>query len=526
MLKAVSLSVSFAAEPLFAGVDLTLGPGDRVGLVGPNGAGKSTLLRVLTGHLTPDTGHVTLSPGTTVGYFAQQVPDPEQTVGDYLAGGLGEVHRVAARMHDLERQLATAGPRLLDEYGRVQERWTDLRGWEATNRLAEVRQRLDVAHLTDDTPLWRVSGGEQARLTLARVLLSTPETGEQILILDEPTNHLDADGIDWLGRWLAGFPGGLLVVSHDRAFLDRTVTRVVELDGIHTEPQRYEGGYTAYRAERTRRWQALLLDYEAQQKDLRRWEDDIARTRQHALGVETTVRKGLGTDQLRRYAKKVAKKAKARERRLRRQMESARWIAQPQTRPPLTLAFPQVEATALSARGISVRTLLHDVDLDVRGAERVRITGPNGSGKTTLLRVLAGQLTPDAGEVTGGPVSLLPQTHDTLRTRVTVLEHFRAHVPVYADEAEALLDAHLFGPETWDAPLATLSAGELRRLLLAIMVNSTSRVLLLDEPTNYLDFDALDVVEEALRAYHGTLIVVTHDAYFARAIGLDREVSL
>ncbi|WP_445343979.1 ATP-binding cassette domain-containing protein [Catenuloplanes niger] len=207
-------------------------------------------------------------------------------------------------------------------------------------------------------------------------------------------------------------------------------------------------------------------------------------------------------------------------------MESARWIAQPQTRPPLTLAFPQVEATALSARGISVRTLLHDVDLDVRGAERVRITGPNGSGKTTLLRVLAGQLTPDAGEVTGGPVSLLPQTHDTLRTRVTVLEHFRAHVPVYADEAEALLDAHLFGPETWDAPLATLSAGELRRLLLAIMVNSTSRVLLLDEPTNYLDFDALDVVEEALRAYHGTLIVVTHDAYFARAIGLDREVSL
>ncbi|MDR7275949.1 ABC-F family ATP-binding cassette domain-containing protein [Catenuloplanes atrovinosus] len=528
MLKAVSLSVSFAAEPLFSGVDLTLGPGDRVGLVGPNGAGKSTLLKVLTGRLTPDAGHVTLAPGTTIGYFAQQVPDPDQTVGDYLAGGLGEIHRVASRMRDLERRLATSGapPRLLDEYGRVQERWTDLRGWEAGNRLDEVRQRLDVAHLDDHTPLWRISGGEQARLTLARVLLSTPETGERILILDEPTNHLDADGIDWLGRWLAGFAGALLVVSHDRAFLDRTVTRIVELDGIHQEPQRYEEGYTAYREEKTRRWQALLLDYEAQQKDLRRWADDIARTRQHALGVETTMRRGLGTDQLRRYAKKVAKKAKVRERRLRRQMEAAHWIAEPQTRPPLTLAFPAAEPAALSARGLTVRTLFTDLDLEVSSGERVRLTGRNGSGKTTLLRVLAGQLTPDAGEVTGAPASLLPQTHDELRTKATVLEHFRAHVPVYADDAEALLDAHLFGPETWDAPLATLSAGELRRLLLAIMVNSSARVLLLDEPTNYLDFDALDVIEEALRAYQGTVIVVTHDAYFARAIGLDREVAL
>ncbi|MFI5841208.1 ABC-F family ATP-binding cassette domain-containing protein [Catenuloplanes sp. NPDC051500] len=521
MIKAVSLSVSFASEPIFEGVDLTVGAGDRIGLVGPNGAGKSTLLRVLTGALAPEAGHVTSTPGSTVGYFAQQIPDPEQTVGAFLADGLGEVHQVTTRMHDLERRLVSS-PGVLAEYGRVQERWSDLRGWESDSRLTEVRQRLDIDHLADDTPLHRVSGGEQARLTLARVLLSTPD----VLILDEPTNHLDADGIDWLGRWLAGFGGGLLVVSHDRAFLDRTVTRIVELDGIHPDLQRYEGGYTAYREEKTRRWQKLLLDYEAQQKDLRRWEEDIARTRDHALGVETTVRRGLGTDQLRRYAKKVAKKAKARERRLRRQLEAAHWIAEPQTRPPLTLAFPADEGTALSAKNLSVRTLITDFDLEVHAHERIHLTGPNGSGKTTLLRVLAGQLEPDTGEVTGGPVALLPQTHDTLRTKTTVFEHFRAHVPVYADDAEALLDAHLFGPETWDAPLSTLSAGELRRLLLAIMVNSTQRVLLLDEPTNYLDFDALDVIEEALRAFHGTIIVVTHDAYFARAIGLGREVAL
>ncbi|WP_033338357.1 ribosomal protection-like ABC-F family protein [Catenuloplanes japonicus] len=522
MLKAVSLSVSFASEPIFEGVDLTIGAGDRVGLVGPNGAGKSTLLRVLTAHLKPDTGHVTRTPGATIGYFAQQISDPAQTVGDFLADGLGEVHHVTARLHALEQSLVTS-PAALAEYGRVQERWSDLRGWEAGNRLTEVRQRLDIDHLADDTPLHRVSGGEQARLTLARVLLTTPD----ILILDEPTNHLDADGIDWLGRWLAGFDGGLLVVSHDRAFLDRSVTRIVELDGIHPDLQRYEGGYTAYREEKTRRWQKLLLDYEAQQKDLRRWEEDIARTRQHALGVETTMRRGLGTDQLRRYAKKVAKKAKARERRLRRQLEAAHWIAEPQTRPPLTLAFPEQDMSSkIRANGLSIRTLIRDFDLDVEPGERIHLTGPNGSGKTTLLRVLAGQEEPDRGEVSGGPVALLPQTHDTLRSKTTVFEHFRAHVPVYADDAEALLDAHLFGPETWDSPLSTLSAGELRRLLLAIMVNSTQRVLLLDEPTNYLDFDALDVIEEALRAFHGTLIVVTHDTYFARAIGLDREIAL
>ncbi|MEU4774327.1 ribosomal protection-like ABC-F family protein [Micromonospora sp. NPDC023644] len=527
MLKVVSVSKHYDAEPLFTDVELVLNAGDRVGLVGPNGVGKSTLLRVLTGEEAPSGGHVALAPGVRIGYFAQQVPDPDATVGQFLAAGLGDLHPLAARLRELERRMADGDGTVLAEYGDAQERWAALDGWRAQARLTEVRQRLDIDHLPDDTPLRRVSGGEQARLTLARVLLHTPD----LLVLDEPTNHLDADGIAWLGDWLATFAGAVLVVSHDRAFLDRTVTRIVELDGIHEAPQTYPGGYRDYRAEKTRRWQRLLLDHEAQQKDHQRWLADIDRTKEQARGVEESVRSGLGADRQRRYAKKVAKKAKARERRLRRQMDSVRWLAEPRTRPPLTLAFPQ-EATGerevLGARGLTLRAadrvLLDRVDLSVRAGDRILLTGPNGAGKTTLLRALAAEDAPAGGEVVAAEqVAVLPQTHDALRTHVTVRDFFRSRVPVYVDDAERLLDAHLFGPEQWDAPLRLLSAGELRRLLLAVLVNSPARVLLLDEPTNYLDFDALDVVEEALRQFRGTLVMVSHDAWFAEAVGVHRR---
>ena len=540
-LKAQSLTHHYDGETLFSGVDLVLNPGDRVGLIGPNGVGKSTLLALLAGRLKPVSGHVTRAPGATVGWFEQQVPEPEATVADYLAGGLGEVTALGLRMRELERALehapADETERLLSEYGAVQDRWAALHGWTAHARLDEVRDRLGLGRLAPDTPLFRVSGGEQARLTLARLLLAVPD----LLILDEPANHLDVDGSAWLGGYLSRFPGAVLLVTHDRALLDRAVTRIIELDGIHEEPQLYEGGYTAYRAEKARRWQTLLLDYEAQEKYRRRLEADIESTKGHARGTEQATR----NDKLRRYAKKVAKKAKARERRLERQIQSIRWIAQPQTRPALTLAFPGNLAagadttadcapharTVLSARGLSAkrggRVLFDGLDLDVRAGERILLSGPNGAGKTTLLAMLAGEADPDAGTVTSaGKAGLLPQTHDTLRTGTTVLDFFRSRVPVYAEDAERLLDAHLFSPDRRTARLRDLSAGELRRLLLAVLVNSPSPILMLDEPTNYLDFDALDVVEEALLAYRGTLAMVTHDRYFADRVGVSRHWQL
>jgi ATP-binding cassette subfamily F protein 3 len=525
LLKAVSISRAHDGDLLFSGVDLVLGAGDRIGVVGPNGAGKTTLLRVLTGEIAPTSGTVTGGPQTRIGYVAQQLPDPGGSVGAYLAG---ELAPLAADLRRLEHGLA-AGRAVLDEYGAAQERWAALDGWAAEARIAEVRQRLDIAHLDDDLPLGAVSGGEQARVLLARALLDEPD----VLLLDEPTNHLDAEGAAWLQEWLAGYPGGVLAVSHDRAFLDASVTHIIELDGIHEQPQDYPGGgYTAYRAEKTRRWQRLLLDYEAQEKDRARWETDIERTKEQARGVELTVRSGVEAPHLRRIARKVAAKAKARERRLRRQMESARWIAEPQTRPPLTLAFPADDLApgdpVLTGLDLTValgdRTLLDGVDLSILRGDRILITGRNGAGKTTLLRALSGQVSLAGGEIKAGePLAVLPQTDDGLRTTVTVIDYFRSQVPVYVDDAERLLSAHLFGADQWEATLRSLSAGELRRLLLAVMVNSPARILLLDEPTNYLDFDALDVIEEALREFRGTLLTVTHDRYFADAVGHTRR---
>jgi ATPase subunit of ABC transporter with duplicated ATPase domains len=348
-------------------------------------------------------------------------------------------------------------------------------------------------------------------------LLDAPD----VLLLDEPTNHLDAEGAAWLQQWLASFPGGVLMVSHDRALLDASVSRVVELDGIHDEPQDYPGGgYGAYRVEKARRWRRLLLDFEAQEKQRLRWEQDIELTKRQALGVELTVRSGVEAPHLRRVARKVAKKAKVRERRLRRQMESVRWVEQPRTRPPLTLAFPADESperdVVLAVEDLRVafgeRVLLDGVSLRVRRGDRVVVTGRNGSGKSTLLAALAGP---------GSAV--LPQTSDGLRLPVSVLEFFRSRVPVYVDDAERLLAGHQFGPDEWAAPLRSLSAGELRRLLLAVLVNVPQRVLVLDEPTNFLDFDALDVVEEALRRFRGTLVFATHDRVFAEAVGATRR---
>ncbi|OJF15458.1 ABC-F family ATP-binding cassette domain-containing protein [Couchioplanes caeruleus] len=519
MIKAVTLSAAHDGDLLFSGFDLVLGAGDRIGVVGPNGAGKTTLLRVLAGDLAPAGGTVTRRRGARVGYVPQQLAADAGTVGGFLTAGLGELAEVTARMRRLERELAAGGD-VLDAYGQAQDRWTVLEGWTAEARLDEVRRRLDIAHLGDDRPLREVSGGEQARLLLARALLDAPD----VLLLDEPTNHLDAEGAAWLADWLADFPGGVLAVSHDRAFLDTAVTHVIELDGIHDRPQDYPGGgYRHYRAEKARRWQRLLLDYEAQEKDRRRWEEDIARTKAQSLQVETTVRSGVEAPHLRRVARLVARKAKVRERRLRRQMESVRWIAEPRTRPPLTLAFPGDDAapgeTLIEVGDLSVtlggRTVLDGVDVGVRRGDRILITGRNGAGKTTLLRAL------QAGADV--PVAVLPQTDEGLRSAVSVVDFFRSRVPVYAEDAERLLAGHQFGPEQWDATLRSLSAGELRRLLLAVMVNSPARVLLLDEPTNFLDFDALDVVEEALRAYRGTLVTVTHDRYFAAAVGHTRR---
>jgi ATPase subunit of ABC transporter with duplicated ATPase domains len=297
VLKCDGLARAYDALPLFADVSFVLADGDRVGLVGPNGAGKSTLLRALAGLDRPDAGSVTLGDGDTVGYLAQQTPRPDVTLAEHLHASAGEVFALHQELQRLEAELADGRSRRpsLHRYGDVQERYAALDGWGFHVLVDDVRRRLDIVHIDPGTRLRNLSGGEQARVMLAGMLLARPT----VLLLDEPTNHIDLSGLRWLETYLGGFRGAVMVVSHDRRFLDNTASRVFELDGVSDRLQTYEGGYTAYRAERARRWQRLLEEHRAQERYRKRLEADIARTRQQALGVERTA-SGAGSDQVKR----------------------------------------------------------------------------------------------------------------------------------------------------------------------------------------------------------------------------------
>ena len=320
LLKASDLRVAHGETTLFDALNLTLSGPRRVALVGSNGAGKTSLLRVLAGVDAPEGGSVSLGPGDRIGYLPQEPPGPELTIDRLLGAALGEVWRLHHELEQLEQRLHE--PDALAAYGEKQDRFGALGGWALHAQLDGARAALGIAHVPLDAPLGTLSGGEAARALLAGVLLARPT----ILLLDEPTNHLDLDGLAWLEGFLEQFAGAALVVSHDRRFLDETVSQILELEA--GELHAYEGGYTAYREEKRRRRERLELAFEAQEKRRRRLEADITATRGFAMRSETTA-SGLGADQQRRYAKKVAKKAQSRERRLRRELDSDAHIDKP-----------------------------------------------------------------------------------------------------------------------------------------------------------------------------------------------------
>ena len=521
MLTASDLYAAYGDITIFDGLGLTLSGSRRVALVGPNGAGKTTLLRLLAGVDAPERGHVTLGPGDRIGYLPQEPPGAGLTIDRLLGAALGEVWRLHGELERLESRLHE--PAALAAYGEAQERFGALGGWALQAQLDGARDALGIGHVPLDAPLGSLSGGEAARALLAGVLLARPT----VLLLDEPTNHLDLDGLAWLEGFLAAFPGAVLVVSHDRRFLDETVSLVLELEGGTLTG--YEGGYTAYREEKARRRERLALDYEPQQKRRRRLEADIAATRGYAKRTENSA-SGLGSDQLKRYAKKVAKKAQARERRLQKELDSERYVSKPRHTTALKVALEGDGSGRLvgALRGVTAGwddPLLHDVELTVHGRDRIAITGPNGAGKSTLLALLLGELEPMAGAV-DRPVraAVLPQGPDALPADVPAVAFVRAHAQVAEGEARALL-GH-FGLEGAAAlrPLGRLSPGERARTAIAAMVASKAELLLLDEPTNHLDFASLEVLEGALRDYPGAIVAVSHDRAYLDAIGTDRRV--
>ncbi len=523
MLTVTDVAKSYGDAAILDHINFSLSRGECAGLIGPNGAGKSTLLKIIMGLETADCGSVRLDPSARIGYLAQALEyAPEATIHDIIAGALGPARAVVAAIERLGEQIATATG---EAYDRVMDRYADaldlaerIDAYGASARLAEVLAGLGLAHLTEETPVAILSGGQKTRLGLARLLLTRPD----VLLLDEPTNHLDITALHWLQDFVREYQGAILIVSHDRAFLDALVTTVLALDDVTHTMTAYPGTYTEYAEERARRVAKQRDDYRRQQEYIGEVRANIRAVAGNAAKTERTTQ----NDHTRRLAKKVARTAKVRERKLERLLESEEKIEKPKPQWHLKLDFgetPRGGQRALALETVSKRfdgrALFSDVEAELRHGERVALLGPNGSGKTTLLRIISGALTPDTGAVRLGVnvrIGYFAQEQEGLNPSVSVLDAVRAAAPLGETEARTFLHFFLFAGDEVFRSVGKLSYGERSRLVLARLVLSGVNFLLLDEPLNHLDIPSREQFEQALENFTGTVLAVVHDRYFVQ----------
>lgn len=521
MLQLIQVAKSYGAQTILEDASFVINEGEAVGLVGPNGCGKTTLLHVIAGLTHPDAGEVILSPDTSVGYLPQGLgPAPGRTVAEEVRSGIAgweaarrEVDALAARMAETQDDSL---PGLIEAYGEASARFDALGGYDVEHRVAEVLAGLGLASVDSDTPLDQLSGGQRTRVGLARLLLTRPS----LLLLDEPTNHLDIGALEWLEQFLGSYQGASVIVSHDRTFLDSTVTRVLQLDEKTHRVTEYPGNYSDYEAAKDRERDKQWVEWRDQQAEIRRLQSDIQRTKDQALHSEQTIRAA----NMRRYAKKVARKAKARERRLRRYIEADERVEKPPLTWRMKLEFgemPRGGQMVVALQGLGHRYtgpwLFRRAELTLHHGDRVVLLGPNGSGKTTLLRIVAGELSPSEGHVRIGAnvrLGYLPQEQETLDPAATALSTVRRAAPLSETEARSFLHYFLFGGDDVFVPVGKLSHGERARLLLARLVLDGANCLVLDEPINHLDIPSRERFEAALAAFPGSILISVHDRAF------------
>lgn len=526
------LAAGHGDRPLFAGLDLVVAPGDVVGLVGPNGAGKSTLLRTLAGLLPVEAGSVRLSPPTaSVGHLPQE-PErrPGETVRDFLARRTGVTAAQAAL--DAATEALTAGAAGADDaYGDALERWLALGGADLDERAEQVSADLGLA-VDLDHPTTGLSGGQAARAGLASLLLSRYD----VFLLDEPTNDLDLAGLDRLEEFVTGLRAGTVLVSHDREFLTRTVTRVLELDLAQQQVHHYGGGYAAYLEEREVARRHARADFE-EYADTRAGLEARARTQRGWMekGVKNARRKATDNDKIgRKFRSESSEKQAAKAKQTERLIERLDVVEEPRKEWELRMeiaAAPRAGAVVATLRGAVVRRggfTLGPIDLQIDWADRVALTGANGSGKSTLLAALLGRLPLDAGTASLGPgvvVGEVDQARGLFLGDAPLIDAFEAAVPhLTPADARTLLAKFGLRAAHVPRPAATLSPGERTRAALALLQGRGVNLLVLDEPTNHLDLPAIEQLESALASYPGTLLLVTHDRRMLAAIETNRRL--
>lgn len=507
ILSAQHIAKSFGVNAVLRDVCLTVQQGDRIGLVGVNGCGKSTLMRILAGLDAQDGGEISLVRGLRVGYLAQQnMVTSGETVWNELQKVYEQVFAMEKKLRELEDEMAHAHTdvqrfaQLSADYDRLTQRFEEADGYSWKSMVSGVLNGLGFKPSQYDQCVDSLSGGEQTRLCLARLLLQKPD----LLLLDEPTNHLDMETLQWLENYLAAYKGSVLVISHDRYFLDHVCTGIVEI--LMGSSEQYNGNYTRYIAQRQERFESRMRAYEIQQKEIERQQAIIARyrmfNREKSIRAAESREKAL--DRMEKLEKPVDERA------IRFSFEARRRTGE-----------DVLQLTEIS-KSFGEKHLFHDLTLRVRAGDRVALIGPNGVGKSTLIKIIVGEEQPDTGFIRYGSnvdIGYYDQHQSTLHADKTVLDEIWDRFPqMEQSNVRGALGMFLFTGDDVFKPIHTLSGGEKGRVALTALMLRKDNLLLLDEPTNHLDMDSREVLEDALADFGGTIITVSHDRYFINRI--------
>ncbi len=489
-------------KKILDGLTFQVDSGERVGLLGRNGAGKSTLFRLLTGELEPDSGEVVIASGRRVGLISQIPVYPVgYTVEDVLESAFERTLRLKEEMDALTERMAAgeSGEEVLRRYGELTARFEALGGYDTQTAKNKVAAGLAISSEMRAQLFDQLSGGEKTRVNLGRLILEDTD----ILLLDEPTNHLDLQATEWLEEYLRKFRGTVVTISHDRYFLDRTVSRIIEIENGQAEF--YSGNYSFYAVEKERRYQERMKQYLKEQAKIKQLEEAIERTRLWAF---------MGNDDLYKRAFSMEKR-----------IERMRTTAKPTKGRKMDARFASREFHGdeiLQIKGLTKsfdeRTLFSDIYLRIEGGERIALVGENGTGKTTLLNILTGREDADRGNVKVGPsvrsayLEQIIHFDDPNRNLVDTMLYAKKNLSTQS--ARNRLASYQFRGEDVFKSVSVLSGGEMSRLRLCMLMDEEINFLILDEPTNHLDIDSREWIEEAVEAFDGTLLFVSHDRYF------------